>query len=53
MIAMSRIEDIIAQMERNPDDVGFSDLCRLCGHYFGKPRHEGHKSQSLQNALAG
>jgi len=38
---MSRIEDIIAEMERNPADVRFTDLCRVCDHYFGKPRQEG------------
>lgn len=37
---MSKIEDIIVQMERNPADVRFGDLCRVCDHYFGKPRHE-------------
>ena len=38
---MSRIEDILAQMEHNPADVRFSDLCKVCEHYFGRPRQEG------------
>jgi len=37
----SRIEDSIAEMERNPADVRFTVLCRVCDHYFGKPRQEG------------
>lgn len=38
---MGRIEDILAGMKRNPQDVRFSDLCRLCDHFFGKPRQGG------------
>jgi len=38
---MSRIEDSIAEMERIPADVRFTVLCRVCDHYFGKPRQEG------------
>jgi len=38
---MSRLEDILAQMKRNPKDVRFSDLCKVCDHYFGKPRQGG------------
>jgi hypothetical protein len=35
---MSRIEDILAQMKRNPRDVRFGDLCKVCDHYLGKSR---------------
>ncbi|MGC8494075.1 MAG: toxin HicA [Syntrophobacteraceae bacterium] len=38
---MSRIENILEEMERNPADIRFTDLCRVCDHYFGKPRQEG------------
>lgn len=38
---MGRIEDILEDMERNPADIRFVDLCRVCDHYFGKPRQEG------------
>jgi hypothetical protein len=38
---MSRIKDILAQMKRNPRDVRFSDLCKVCDHYFGKARQGG------------
>jgi hypothetical protein len=38
---MSRIKDILAQMKRNPRDVRFSDLCKICDHYFGKARQGG------------
>lgn len=32
------IEKILIQMARKPNDVSFSDLCKVCGHFFGKPR---------------
>ena len=38
---MSKIKDILAQMNRNPKDVRFSDLCKVCDHYFGEPRQSG------------
>ena len=38
---MNSIEDILAQKERNPAGIRFSDLCRLCAHFFGKLRHQG------------
>ena len=38
---MSRINHVLAQMKRNPKDVRFSDLCKVCDHYFGKARQGG------------
>ncbi|MDR3569781.1 MAG: hypothetical protein P4L43_17295 [Syntrophobacteraceae bacterium] len=38
---MGRVEDILEEMARNPADIRFTDLCRVCEHYFGKPRQEG------------
>ena len=28
-------------MRRNPADVRFSDLAKVCEHYFGAPRNDG------------
>ena len=28
-------------MKRNPVGVRFTDLCKVCDHYFGEPRHRG------------
>jgi len=36
---MPRIDDILAQMKRNPQDVRFADLCKICEEFFGKPRN--------------
>ena len=38
---MSRVEEILAQMKHNPADVRFGELCKVCDHYFGRPRQEG------------
>lgn len=35
---MARIEDILDQAGNNPKGMRFGDLCRLCDHYFGRPR---------------
>ncbi len=37
-MAMTRIDDILAQMKRNPKDVRFADLCKVCENFFGRPR---------------
>jgi hypothetical protein len=38
---MSDIEKILARMYRNPEDIRFIDLSKVCDHYFGKPRQSG------------
>ena len=35
---MAKIDDILAQMKRNPKDVRFTDLCKVCENFFGNPR---------------
>ncbi len=40
-VYMSSIEEIVAQIRRNPKDVRFSDLCKVCDRYFGVPRRGG------------
>jgi hypothetical protein len=37
-MAMAKIDDILAQMKRNPQDVRFTDLCKVCENIFGEPR---------------
>ena len=38
---MAGIGDIVARMRENPKGIRFSDLCRVCEHYFGLPRQSG------------
>jgi hypothetical protein len=33
------VDKLIKRMRGNPKDVSFSDLCKVCQYYFGKPRH--------------
>jgi len=35
---MTAIDDILAQMKRNPKDIRFTDLCKVCEDYFGEPK---------------
>ena len=35
------IEQIKAQMVASPQNVKFTDLSKVCDHYFGKPRQSG------------
>jgi hypothetical protein len=41
IINMTTIDDILAQMRRNARDIRFSDLCKVCDHFFGEPRLSG------------
>jgi hypothetical protein len=38
---MASVEDIIAKMKRNPKDIRFADLGKVCEFYFGEPRQKG------------
>ncbi|MGX9728665.1 MAG: toxin HicA [Candidatus Electronema sp. VV] len=35
------LEDILKQLNANPADVRFSELCKVCDHYFGQARQSG------------
>jgi len=37
---MGSIDKIIQRMKRNPKNVRFVDLCKVCNHYFGEPRQK-------------
>jgi hypothetical protein len=38
---MDTIENILLRMRRNPKNVPFKDLCKICDTYFGSPRQRG------------
>jgi hypothetical protein len=38
---MAKIEEILVLMRRNPKGIRYSDLCKVCDHYFGDPRQVG------------
>lgn len=38
---MTKIIDIVQEMQHNPKGIKFSDLCKVCDHYFGASRQKG------------
>jgi len=41
MVSADKIHELIKAMRIAPSNVKFSDLCRVCEHFFGKARQEG------------
>ena len=37
---MAQIEKLVARLRRNPHNVNFIDLVKVCNHYFGEPRQQ-------------
>lgn len=38
---MASVDDILKKMAANPQNVRFSELCRVCDAYFGTARQQG------------
>jgi len=38
---MKHIEEILERIRLNPKNVRFTELSKLCDHYFGPPRQSG------------
>jgi len=38
---MGSIEELVKQISRNPKDVRFVDICKVCEYYFGEARKKG------------
>ena len=38
---MASIRKTLSQMRQTPKEVRFVDVCKVCEHYFGEPRHKG------------
>ncbi|WPD22504.1 MAG: toxin HicA [Candidatus Electrothrix scaldis] len=38
---MGKIEKTLFDINKNPNDVKFTDLCKICDFYFGKARQSG------------
>jgi len=37
---MAKIENVVAAMRKNPKNIRFQDLCKVCDHYFGEHRQK-------------
>ncbi|MBA3035796.1 MAG: toxin HicA [Desulfobacterium sp.] len=35
---MIKIDEIIIRMTQTPKGIRFTDLCKVCDHFFGEPR---------------
>ena len=54
MVVVASIDKIEKQARNSPDNISYSDMLKLCTHYFGEPRSgPGKPQRNLQNALAG
>ena len=38
---MTKVEEIVANMRRNPKGIRYRDLCKVCDFYFGDARQMG------------
>lgn len=38
---MPTLVNLLAKMRENPTGIRFSELCKVCDHYFGTPRQAG------------
>jgi len=38
---MSRLDKLLAKIEASPNNVRFSDLCKVCDSFFGRARQRG------------
>jgi hypothetical protein len=38
---MTQIKDLVDAMRKSPTNVRFSDLVKVCDHYFGEARQKG------------
>jgi len=50
---VASIEDILAKLRRNPKGIRFTELTKVCDHYFGKPRVSGTSHRVYKTPWAG
>jgi hypothetical protein len=44
---------MLSSMRESPGNVRFKDLCKVCEHYFGKPRQRGTNHRIYRTPWAG
>lgn len=37
---MAQIKKLVDKLKNNPENVNFTDLVKVCNHYFGEPRQQ-------------
>lgn len=48
-----KIRKALRRMKESPNNVRFSDLSRVCDHYFGAPRQTGGSHRTYMTPWAG
>ena len=50
---MATIDKLLTAIRKNPQNVRFQDLVKLCEHYFGEPRQRGTSHQVYKTPWPG
>lgn len=50
---MANIESLVTQLRKNPKNVKFADLKKVCDFYFGEPRQSGTSHQVYKTPWPG
>jgi predicted HicB family RNase H-like nuclease len=50
---MDKINELLKGMRENPHSIKFSDLCKVCDHYFGEARQKGTSHRIYKTPWAG
>jgi hypothetical protein len=50
---MTEVAGIISKMRETPGNIRFSDLCKVCVHYFGQARQTGGSHRVYKTPWAG
>jgi len=53
IMGIDAVDRILNRIRRNPKNVRFSDLLRVCDHYFGPPRQRGGSHRVYQTPWPG
>ena len=40
-MTVASIDDLVRRMRKNPAGIRFSEICRVCDHFFGAARQKG------------
>ncbi|MBW1649451.1 MAG: toxin HicA [Deltaproteobacteria bacterium] len=50
---MEKIKKILLKLKQNPNNISFSDLCKICDYYFGKARQTSGSHRIYKTAWQG
>ena len=50
---MASVDELLSKMKESPRGIRFRDLCKVCEHYFGKPRISATSHRVYRTPLSG